>query len=473
MKIIKRLPVFVAIVFLPYIGFGQVVPAILDSILNKTLDSMQVVLNVKSLSAAMQFTDSSVWARASGISSVFPTVNVTTNDVYLIGSITKTITAACILQLTDQGILNLDDSLYMWLDTIQYINPNITIRQLLRNQSGIYDVLSNPACQPALIANPDSIWAPEDLIITFIQPAIFQPGNAWSYSNTNYFLLGMIIKEATGNFFYQEFRNRFFTPLGMNTIAIPAYETLTSPVAHVWIDLNGDGITDDANTFYMNYLALNSVAGAAGGYFATPTDITKWMRTYMRGDLITPAMMLEAQTTVSAPGLPGTTYGLGLMKKTFLGYQGFGHGGDLAYAASSWYFGAKDVSITVFTNDSKNNSWTLVPVVTALLKSYTDYCTFIMSSSPEIPLANLKWSVFPNPFNEKLSVSINSGKIGSRVELVLTNVLGEKIVSQTQPLLAVTDQIIQLNNIEKLTAGIYYLTLSIDGNPKGLLKVIK
>lgn len=154
MKIIKRLPVFVAIVFLPYIGFGQVVPAILDSILNKTLDSMQVVLNVKSLSAAMQFTDSSVWARASGISSVFPTVNVTTNDVYLIGSITKTITAACILQLTDQGILNLDDSLYMWLDTIQYINPNITIRQLLRHQSGIYDVLSNPACQPALIANP-------------------------------------------------------------------------------------------------------------------------------------------------------------------------------------------------------------------------------------------------------------------------------------------------------------------------------
>jgi CubicO group peptidase (beta-lactamase class C family) len=79
---------------------GQGVPFPLDSMLSKSLDSMQVVLNVKSLSAAMQFPDTAVWARATGISSLVPLDSVTTSDVYLIGSVTKTMTSACVLQLS-------------------------------------------------------------------------------------------------------------------------------------------------------------------------------------------------------------------------------------------------------------------------------------------------------------------------------------------------------------------------------------
>ncbi len=268
---------------------------------------MKTVLNVKSLSASIQFPDTAVWKRATGISSVNPPLNVTTDDAYLIGSVVKTMTSACILQLADQGVLNLDDSLHQWLDTIQYINPNITIRQLLRHQSGLYDVLNNPACQPALMANQSTVWLAVDLINTFIQPPIAAPGTNWSYCNTNYFLLGMIIEEATGNYYYDELRNRFFSPLGMTTIGIPAFESYSNPVAHLWLDINGDGITDDAHFFYYYYLSLNSAAGAAGGYYATPSDVTRWMRTYMRGDLLTPGMLLQARTTVFALGLPSTT----------------------------------------------------------------------------------------------------------------------------------------------------------------------
>jgi D-alanyl-D-alanine carboxypeptidase len=471
MKQVKSILLIISFLILSLSIHAQTIPHVLDSLLNKTLDSMRTVLNVKSLSAGIEFPNEAIWAHTKGISAV--NVNVTTDDVYLIGSVTKTLTSACILQLAEENVLNLDDSLYKWVDTIPYINPNITIRQLLRHQSGIYDVLSNPNCQPALLARQDSIWQPEDLINTFIQAPNFQAGTSWSYSNTNYFLLGMIIKRATGNYFYEEIRNRFFTPLGLATPAIPAFEPLNSPVAHVWLDINGDNITDDAHFFYINYLSLNSVAGAAGGYYATPSDISKWIRRYMRGDLLSANLMVEAKTTVNSPGLPGTTYGLGLMKKSFIGYDGYGHGGDLAYAASSWYFPAKDISISVFTNDSKNNSWTLAPVVSALLKIYNGWGT--IASGVEENAENISFSLttFPNPFDNQLSISFSLAKNTDKMEFILTNVLGEKIESKEILNAQKGQNWVQFDNLKNLPSGMYFVSAFANGNLLKIAKVVK
>lgn len=451
---------------------SQTVPFTLDSILDHTLDSMRSAMGAKSLSGAIQFPDTAVWAHADGISSASPATFVDTDDVYLIGSVTKTLTAACILQLVDDGIMNLDDSLYMWMDTIQHINPNITIRQLLRHQSGIYDVLGNPACQPALISDQDSIWSAEDLVNTFIGPPIFQPGANWSYSNTNYFLLGMIIERATGNPFHQEIRNRFLSALGLSSVAIKAFEPVNSPVAHVWMDLNNDQILEDAHNFYFNYLSLNSAAGAAGGYYSTPSDITKWMRTYMRGDLVSPALMAEAKTTVTSPGVPGGTYGLGLMKKPFLGIQAYGHGGDLAYAASSWYFPSIDISISVLMNDGSKNSWTLAPVIVALLRTYTNYIASTTAIN-EIDNSVLGWSVYPNPVADKLNLTITLNKHAENIHVTLTNILGETIRTTSLSDIPPGQHILEFENIETISKGIYIATLYLNGTKISSEKIIK
>lgn len=436
-------------------SYSQSASAILDSLLDRTLDSMHTVLGNKSLSAAIEMPGNYNWEHATGISGGNPLVNVQPDDVYLIGSITKTIIAACILQLADSNILHLDDSLYQWVDTIQYIDPNITIRQLLRHQSGLYDVLSNPNCQPALLADPDSIWAAQDLITTFIQPPTSQPGAVWRYSNTNYFLLGMIIEAATGNPFYTELRNKFFNPLQLNTFSIPAFETLTSPVAHVWIDLNGDGFVDDAHNFYFNWLSLNAAGGAAGGYYSTANDLSKWMRTYMRGDLHSPQMMAEAKTTVAASGVPNGTYGLGLMKKTFLGLTAYGHGGDLSYSASSWYFPDRDISISVLNNDSRNNSWTLVPVISALLKTYNDW--YLTNSIEEINAGIFIERVYPNPFNRTISLLPAPGIEIKNLRCELINLLGETVYVMEKSNISSLLDPVELNNIPDLPAGIYVL----------------
>ncbi len=262
---------------------SQITPG-LDLELRETLDSMRNVLGAKSLSAAIQTADDEIWAHASGISSTAE--DATPDHRYLIASVTKTLTAACILQLADEGLLSINDSLHEWLPEMPYIDTNITIRQLLNHTSGIFDVLNHPHHYDSLMADMSRIWTPEELIDRFISPPLFQPGTSWSYCNTNYFILSMIIKEVTGNDFYTELRNRFFDTLSLNSFAIPSFENLNGPVAHCWLDLNGDGVIDDGHSFYMSYMSLNSTAGAAGGYFSTPTDCTKWMRAYMRGDLL-------------------------------------------------------------------------------------------------------------------------------------------------------------------------------------------
>jgi len=429
----------------------------LDKLLKETLDGQLTTLNTRSLSAAIQMSDGNVWAHAKGISSTLPKVDVTPDHVYLIGSVTKTITAACILQLQEEGLLNINDSLYQWLDTIQYINPNITIRQLLQHTSGLYDILSNPAHQTAMNLNISKIWSAEELIKKFIKPAISQAGTKWSYCNTNYFLLDMIIKKATGRKFYQEYRDRFFTPLQLSTFAIPSYEPMESPVAHVWLDTNGDGNTEDAHSYYISNNALNSTAGAAGGYYATPSDCSRWMRAYMRGDIVGEAMMNELKKTVNSTS-QGGKYGLGIMKNTFLGYEAWGHGGDLGYHASSWYFPELDISISVFNNDGAKTSWDLLAVVRELLRTYTSN----ISLSTEAKNEEIQFKAYPNPFTDHIEVTIPEGPTGENITVELIDETGKTIYTKNVKNIPKSENIVRLNGLDKLTVGTYILNLSVD-----------
>lgn len=470
MKHLLKFPILIILLFSSSASSAQSSGNLqLDTLLSNTLDSMRTVLNAKSLSAAIQFPDTAVWADASGISGAG--VNVTTDDAYLIGSVTKTITSACILQLVDQGILSLDDSLHEWLDTIQYINPDITIRQLLRHQSGLYDVLNNPACQPALIGNTSAIWSANDLITNFILPPVASAGGVWNYCNTNYFLLGMIIESATGNPYYVELRNRFYGNYGYTTFGIPSFEPYAQPVAHLWLDLNNDGVLDDAHSFYFNYLSLNSAAGAAGGYYATPSDLSRWMRSYMRGDVVSPAMMMEAKTVINASGSQGGKYGLGLMRNTFQGLEAYGHGGDLAYAASSWYITDRDISISVLMNHNGLTSWNLLPVVSALLKTYNNW--LLLTSADDVVPSQVTLRVYPNPCTDFTTVSFPALKESGDLQLVLRNALGQSVQMTSEFTAAPGGTVCRLNDLGSLSAGMYLIQLLKDGEIIGTSRLVR
>lgn len=454
------------------VGTAQTVPQKLDSLLRHTLDSMFNVLKPKGFSASVQLPNGAVWAGSAGISEENPTVEISTEHVFGIGSVHKTITAASILKFADAGILSLGDSLHAWLDTFNFINPNITIRQLLRHQSGIYDVITSPAYQPAINAVPDSIWAFDDVIKTFIKAPLFQPGAGWSYSNTNYLLLGMIIEKASGLPYFQEIRDQFLTPLALNSLVLPPWEAFTPKVAHLWLDLNGDGVVDDADIYFSDWNSWYSTAAPAGSYFSTPADMARWIRAYMSGTLLSPGMMAELKTTVSTNFPGGTKYGLGIMERNIQALKAWGHGGDAGYSASVWYFPAKDVSVVVLNNDGQKNSWSLIPTVAALLKTYIE-CEAQIVENQEVTSPVLGISTFPNPFLNEISVSMDLPKAVESARFALTDALGRAVCVFEKEKLAAGPQVLRFEKLSGLPSSTYFLTIDLAGKMAGRLVLVK
>lgn len=449
-------------------SLAQTIPPELENLLNKKLDSMRTVLNVKSLSASLQLSNDAVWSGASGISSTFPLDSVTPEHSYAIGSITKTITSACILQLADEGLLSLDDSLSKWIAPIQFVNPNITIRQLLRHQSGLYDVITNPAYDAATKANLDSIWVLENVVKDYIKAPLFAAGTNWSYCNTNYLLLGIIIEKATGNPYYQEYKNRFFTPLGLSDMVHVPFDPLPVPRAHFWTSTGQDG-----DSFFSNWTSFFTSAGPAGGYFSTPKDVAIWMRAFMSGKLHSAATMAQAKTVVTAPGIPaGVKYGLGLMERNVLGLKGYGHGGDIGYSSFSLYFPAKDVSIAVLNNDQTKTSWSLHPVIQVLLKACMDYEMSVSTNTP-LDVSDIQMSVSPNPFTESLNVSVDLPENLDEVTLILTNIMGQIMGRTVRMDLSPGVQNLTMESMANLSQGVYFLSIMLDGSMVKTVKVFK
>ena len=113
---------------------------------------------------------------------------VTTGTVFALGSVTKTFIAALVLKLSEEGVLHLGDQLARWVPHFPD-SKRITIRQLLNHTSGVFDVTEDPAFFEAQLAHPRERWTARR-ILSFVGRPRFAPGADWSYSNTNYILLG-------------------------------------------------------------------------------------------------------------------------------------------------------------------------------------------------------------------------------------------------------------------------------------------
>ncbi|MGB1377433.1 MAG: serine hydrolase domain-containing protein, partial [Miltoncostaeaceae bacterium] len=127
-------------------------------------------------------------------------------DRFHIGSITKTFTAALILQLDQERRLALGDPISTWVDFPG--GDRITVRMLLGHTSGIADFTDDPGYRAK--------QEPADLIaIAARLEPVFAPGESWAYSNTNYTMLGVISEQVTGRSWGEEVEARFLTPLGL------------------------------------------------------------------------------------------------------------------------------------------------------------------------------------------------------------------------------------------------------------------
>src|SRR5262249_6489082 len=140
---------------------------------------------------------------------------VTLADHVRIGSITKTFTATVILQLAQEGELDIDAPVSEYRADVPG-GRDITLTQLLTMRSGLYNYAESAAFSRALDDDPSKIWSPDELLaLAYRHPPYFPPGAAFHYSNTNAVLLGLIAEQVGKQALGTAFQNRLFTPLGM------------------------------------------------------------------------------------------------------------------------------------------------------------------------------------------------------------------------------------------------------------------
>ena len=222
---------------------------------------------------------------------------------FRIASNTKTMTAAVILQLAQEGKLSLGDPVSKYVAGVPN-GDNITIAELLEMRSGLYNYTDAAELSATIDRDPTKVWTPDELLaIAFKHPANAPPGTAFEYNNTNYALLGLVVEKVDGRPLATAMQERLFGPLGMTNTMLPAATSnaMPKPFSHGYlygsssVALVGTPpyspevqAAARAGTLLPNdYTDLNhSFAAAAGGVVSTASDLATWIRALVTGRVL-------------------------------------------------------------------------------------------------------------------------------------------------------------------------------------------
>jgi D-alanyl-D-alanine carboxypeptidase len=280
------------------------------------------------------------------------------------GGVTKSFVAAVVLQLAGEGRLDLDAAAGRYLPEVLPgdLGRQITVRMLLNHTSGIADHMKT------LYATPESIvetgtrtFTPAELIRLGLElPSTGSPGSTWSYANTNYVVLGLLIERITGRPYGAELRERLLGPLGLTGTSLPGTDPeIHGPHQRAYLPMT-DGTVRDCTRYNMSWL------WAAGELISTAADLNTFFRALLRGEVLEPALLREMMDTVpfnpAAPGVGG--YGLGIL------WFGSEHG-------RSWGHNGLAAGQTTYCSNSEDGTTQVT-----LAETYNFYAPFGSASHP-------------------------------------------------------------------------------------------
>jgi D-alanyl-D-alanine carboxypeptidase len=289
---------------------------------------------------ALRNADGTITEARAGTPTLDPASGPVDPDVpWNIGSATKTFVAVVVLQLAEQGRIDLDAGIDRYLPDLPAAD-RITPRQLLNHTSGLHEYIN----QPTVVNHPLHQWTPAELIaVAEAAGRVGEPGGPHHYANTNYIVLGNIIEQVTGNPWADEVHARITEPLGMTHTSL-----ITDTIAPGYNLIDGS-LVDVTHSFDP------SVGGAAGAIQSTSRDLLRFATALADGTLVSPESQAAMQTFLPAEDYSqygiDHGYGLGLERYAIDGMTVIGHMGTGEVGSS--YFGydaGHGTAIAVTTN---------------------------------------------------------------------------------------------------------------------------
>lgn len=256
-----------------------------------------------------------VWAQAYGAAVLDPLAPLTTESVVDIGSTSKQFTATAIALLIERGQLNMADALGHYLPSLPSWSQTVTVGDLVHHTSGIPDyvtlLVDQGATLTAVTTDADALR-----VLTAVTATEFAPGDHFSYSNSNYFLLGQVVQKVTGEPLGSFVQREIFQPLGMAAVMDPTAKIATKAVSYTKI--NEQWIVNDSPWTQVG----------DGGVQTTPTELVKWASQYWAptiGDADINTLRMDG---AAVDPQSGGRYGFGIGQLSVGDVQVLSHGGS-------------------------------------------------------------------------------------------------------------------------------------------------
>jgi CubicO group peptidase (beta-lactamase class C family) len=245
-----------------------------------------------------------VFAEAYGAARLDPLEPMTTDTVVDIGSTSKQFTATALLLLAERGAVDLDATLATYLPTLPGWAQQTTMRQIMHHQSGIPDYIG--LLNAAGIAFTAPAGDPETYdVLGKVTSLEFEPGSAWNYSNSNYFLIAEVVEAVTGKDLGVFLDEEVFTPLGLDMVMDPAAVIPAKAVSYA-------GTGSEITVADSPWTQLGD-----GAIQTTPTELVRWATQYWEptvGAAGINGARLEGAAQVPAPETG--VYGAGIFSDT-------------------------------------------------------------------------------------------------------------------------------------------------------------
>jgi len=261
---------------------------------------------------------------------------------YEIGSVTKQFTATAILQLVEQGKLDLDEDFTKYLPDYDSHGHRIPLRRLLDHTSGIRGYTEMPVFGELAMKK-----LPRDSLVSLVEsePLDFEPGTAQIYNNSAFFLLGLIIEKVSGESYEDYIGKHVFGPAGMTSSYYCSESKVHERKAH--------GYDGGPNGLVLKGYLDHTWPFAAGSLCSTAGDLVRWNQSLHGGRILTPASYTAMTTPM--PLIDGTalSYGMGIGVGRRGADRRISHGGGInGYVSDLQYFPDQDLTIVVLQNST-------------------------------------------------------------------------------------------------------------------------
>ena len=296
------------------------------------LDSVMKVYTTNALPGAAMAVYSEAegwWAGAQGYADVERKIPMDNCHLQYIQSVSKSYMAVEILQLKEQGKIELDAPMTKYLPQkySRYIKDadKVTVRMLLNHRSGVPEYNSNPQFVSKVILHPLDYFTADDCLKSIEnEPLQFTPGSKYVYTNTNYLLLSLIGDVITGDH-AAYIKKNIFKPLGLaDTYYGSGHDYLNGLyLPETYWDVFNNGKPVNITPFQAE-----TVASSKGddGIVCTPVDAVKYLKGLMEGKLLKPESMDEMLDFVKDEK-GNKRYGMGMIYFDLQGIPAYGHGG--------------------------------------------------------------------------------------------------------------------------------------------------